>query len=77
MEEHARLLRLPLRDGGVYLFIGGLRGRNDRLAEHLGAHPDEPLADVAHTLRAGRRRFERRRVLVCRGREDTGRASLM
>ncbi|HST57937.1 MAG TPA: KR domain-containing protein, partial [Longimicrobium sp.] len=24
-----------LREGGVYLFIGGLRGRNERLAEHL------------------------------------------
>jgi phthiocerol/phenolphthiocerol synthesis type-I polyketide synthase E len=26
---------VPLRQGGVYLFIGGLRGRNERLAEHL------------------------------------------
>ncbi|MET0400085.1 MAG: type I polyketide synthase, partial [Longimicrobiaceae bacterium] len=47
-----------------------LEAATDRLAEHLAAHPEQPLADVAHTLRAGRRRFERRRVLVCRGRED-------
>ncbi|HEX8274264.1 MAG TPA: non-ribosomal peptide synthase/polyketide synthase [Longimicrobiaceae bacterium] len=47
-----------------------LEAATDRLAGHLRAHPDEPIADVAHTLRAGRRRFERRRVLVCRGRED-------
>ncbi|HEX8273414.1 MAG TPA: amino acid adenylation domain-containing protein, partial [Longimicrobiaceae bacterium] len=47
-----------------------LEAATDRLAAHLREHPAEPFADVAHTLRAGRRRFERRRVLVCRGRED-------
>jgi len=41
-----------------------------RLADYLKAHPEQPFADVAHTLRVGRRRFERRRVLVCRDRED-------
>ncbi|GGE20830.1 Acyl transferase domain-containing protein [Gemmobacter megaterium] len=35
-----------------------------RLAAHLRAHPDQPLADVAFTLKEGRRAFERRRVLV-------------
>jgi amino acid adenylation domain-containing protein len=49
---------------------GALEAATDRLAEHLRAHPEQPLADVAHTLRVGRRRFERRRVLVCRDRED-------
>src|SRR5690554_2130173 len=34
------------------------------LAAHLRANPDQPLADVAHTLHAGRRAFERRRVVV-------------
>lgn len=34
------------------------------LAAHLRAHPDQPLADVAYTLHAGRRAFERRRVVV-------------
>ncbi|HHX88631.1 MAG TPA: type I polyketide synthase, partial [Paracoccus sp.] len=34
------------------------------LAAHLRANPDQPLADVAHTLHTGRRAFERRRVVV-------------
>ncbi|RKG98939.1 SDR family oxidoreductase [Corallococcus sp. CA053C] len=36
-----------------------------RLATHLEQHPEVALADVAHTLQVGRRRFEHRRVLVC------------
>jgi acyl transferase domain-containing protein/thioesterase domain-containing protein/acyl carrier protein len=35
-----------------------------RLAAHLRAHPEQPLADVAWTLKHGRRAFEKRRVLV-------------
>lgn len=34
------------------------------LAAHLRAHPDVPLADVAHTLQAGRRAFAHRRTVV-------------
>ncbi|MEP1944917.1 MAG: beta-ketoacyl synthase N-terminal-like domain-containing protein, partial [Sulfitobacter sp.] len=34
------------------------------LAAHLRAHPDLDLADVSHTLKNGRRGFERRRVVV-------------
>jgi acyl transferase domain-containing protein/thioesterase domain-containing protein/acyl carrier protein len=34
------------------------------LAAHLRAHPEQPLADVAWTLKTGRRAFEHRRVLV-------------
>jgi acyl transferase domain-containing protein len=34
------------------------------LAAHLRAHPDLPLADVAWTLQAGRRAFDRRLVVV-------------
>jgi acyl transferase domain-containing protein len=34
------------------------------LAAHLRAHPEQPLADVAFTLKEGRRAFEHRRVLV-------------
>lgn len=37
-------------------------GRN--LAAHLRAHPEQPLADVAWTLKQGRRAFEHRRLLV-------------
>ncbi|KAG1715210.1 Phthiocerol synthesis polyketide synthase type I PpsE [Nymphon striatum] len=35
-----------------------------RLADHLTAHPEQPLADVAWTLKQGRRAFEKRRVVV-------------
>ncbi|QYK43440.1 MAG: KR domain-containing protein [Paracoccaceae bacterium] len=35
-----------------------------RLAAHLRAHPEQPLADVAWTLKQGRRHFEKRRVIV-------------
>ena len=42
-----------------------LERASERLADHLRAHPELPLADVAHTLRVGRRGFERRRMLVC------------
>ncbi|KIN61603.1 Non-ribosomal peptide synthase [Sulfitobacter noctilucae] len=34
------------------------------LVAHLRAHPDQPLADVAHTLKNGRRGFDKRRVVV-------------
>ncbi|MGX0902378.1 acyl transferase domain-containing protein/thioesterase domain-containing protein/acyl carrier protein [Roseovarius sp. MBR-79] len=37
-----------------------------RLAAHLREHPEQPLADVAYTLKEGRRAFERRRVTVAR-----------
>ncbi|HYN20533.1 MAG TPA: beta-ketoacyl synthase N-terminal-like domain-containing protein, partial [Thermoanaerobaculia bacterium] len=41
-----------------------------RLANHLENHPELDLADVEHTLRVGRRTFEHRRVVECRGREE-------
>jgi len=41
------------------------------LAEHLRRHPSVSLADVAYTLQAGRRAFEKRRMLVC---QDVGEA---
>ncbi|MGJ5620192.1 type I polyketide synthase [Sulfitobacter sp. MF3-043] len=34
------------------------------LSAHLRAHPEKPLADVAFTLKNGRRGFEKRRVVV-------------
>ena len=36
------------------------------LAAHLRAHPEQPLADVAFTLKEGRHGFAKRRVLVAR-----------
>jgi len=41
-----------------------------RLAAHLRAHPEQPLADVAWTLKQGRRAFEKRRVLVAESHEE-------
>jgi amino acid adenylation domain-containing protein len=41
-----------------------------RLADHLAAHPELPLADVAFTLREGRRAFPCRRAVVVREGED-------
>ena len=40
------------------------------LAAHLRAHPEQPLADVAWTLKQGRRAFERRRVLVAESHDE-------
>ncbi|WP_050524812.1 type I polyketide synthase [Pseudorhodobacter wandonensis] len=41
-----------------------LDGQAKNLAAHLRAHPEQPLADVAWTLKHGRRAFEKRRVIV-------------
>jgi amino acid adenylation domain-containing protein len=41
-----------------------------RLAAHLRDNPDVVLADVAHTLRVGRKDFPYRRMLLCRDRDD-------
>ena len=40
------------------------------LAAHLRAHPEQPLADVAFTLKEGRRAFDRRRVVVAASHEE-------
>jgi acyl transferase domain-containing protein/thioesterase domain-containing protein len=41
-----------------------LEANTAALAAHLRAHPEQPLADVAFTLKNGRRAFEKRRVVV-------------
>jgi amino acid adenylation domain-containing protein/non-ribosomal peptide synthase protein (TIGR01720 family) len=41
-----------------------------RLAEHLRGDETTSLADVAHTLRVGRRAFEHRRAVLCQDRSD-------
>ncbi len=43
---------------------------SSRLAAHLRAHPEQALADVAFTLKEGRRAFEHRRVLVAGSHEE-------
>ncbi len=45
------------------------------LAAHLRAHPEQPLADIAFTLKTGRRGFEKRRVVVAESHEEA--ASLL
>ncbi|WP_433527968.1 SDR family oxidoreductase [Micromonospora sp. CA-263727] len=42
----------------------------ERLADHLDAHPDDELADVAFTLATRRRAFEQRRAVVAVDRAD-------
>lgn len=44
-----------------------------RLAAHLRAHPEQPLADVAFTLKEGRHAFEKRRVVVAESHEEAAR----
>ena len=54
---------------------GALDANAARLAEHLRANPDQPLADISWTLKEGRRAFERRRVVVAETHEEA--ASLL
>ncbi|HEY0782240.1 MAG TPA: type I polyketide synthase, partial [Thermoanaerobaculia bacterium] len=51
-----------------------LEALTDRLVEHLKAHPDEALADVAYTAATGRKAHEHRRVLVAADRDDAVRS---
>ena len=48
----------------------GLDAATANLFEHLGRHPEIPLADAAYTLKIGRRPFRHRRVIVCRDRDS-------
>ncbi|MBA2681454.1 MAG: SDR family NAD(P)-dependent oxidoreductase, partial [Ktedonobacteraceae bacterium] len=41
-----------------------------RLHDHLLAHPEVPLADVAYTLQVGRKLMDHRRVIVCRNSDE-------
>ncbi|MBZ4421925.1 SDR family NAD(P)-dependent oxidoreductase [Myxococcus sp. RHSTA-1-4] len=43
-----------------------LETATDRLVSHLKENPDLSLADVAYTLQVGRKRFGKRRAVVCR-----------
>jgi acyl transferase domain-containing protein/thioesterase domain-containing protein len=51
-----------------------LEGNAERLAAHLEANPGEDLADVAWTLKEGRKAFERRRVVVAETPEEAAAA---
>ncbi len=52
---------------------GSLQGNADRLVAHLRQHPEQPLADVAWTLKQGRRAFDRRMVVVAETHEEAAR----
>ncbi|NUH66089.1 SDR family NAD(P)-dependent oxidoreductase [Sulfitobacter sp. S0837] len=47
-----------------------LEANSKALAAHLRTRPDQPLADVAFTLKEGRRAFDKRRVLVAESHEE-------
>jgi phthiocerol/phenolphthiocerol synthesis type-I polyketide synthase E len=47
-----------------------LAAATSRLAAHLRAHPEADLADVAYTLKIGRKTFEHRRAVVCGSAEE-------
>ncbi|KUF10175.1 type I polyketide synthase [Pseudoponticoccus marisrubri] len=52
---------------------GALEDGSRRLADHLRAHPEQDLADVAWTLKEGRRAFERRRIVVAESHDEAAR----
>jgi len=61
----------PARDDGDWQVLplaardeAALRMARQRLAAHLQAHPEQALAEVAHTLQAGRQAFARRSAVV-------------
>lgn len=41
-----------------------------RLQDHMAAHPQQPLADVAYTLQTGRKHFAHRAMALCRDHDD-------
>lgn len=47
-----------------------LESATTNFAKHLREHPDQNFADVAYTLKTGRRRFAHRATLVCRNAEE-------
>jgi len=59
-----QLLLLSARTGSA------LEAVTARLAEHLRQRPATDLADVSHTLQVGRKRFDHRRMAVCRDSDD-------
>ncbi len=52
---------------------GAVNDASERLAAHLRAHPEQPLADVAFSLHHGRRDFDVRRVVAATTHEEAAR----
>ncbi|WP_270732584.1 type I polyketide synthase [Shimia sp. Alg240-R146] len=71
-------VRVPSADSDWPFQLIAVSGRSTKaldanaanLAAHLRTNPEQPLADVAHTLLNGRRKFEKRRVLVAESHEQ-------
>lgn len=79
LEEPPPRAPVPARPGPHLLtFSAGspaaLTALTGRLREHLEAHPELDLADVAYTLQVSRGRFALRRAVICRDREDAAAA---
>ena len=70
----------PSRPAQLLLFSArtpeALAESRRRLVRHLERHPDQDLADVAFTLRTGRRLFEHRCAMVCESHEAAAAALL-
>jgi len=69
LEEAPGQVASPRSDGPQGLWLSArtdtaLAASCERLAAHLGEHPDVDLADAAHTLRVGRRELPRRAAVV-------------
>ncbi|SFM28751.1 type I polyketide synthase [Nitrosomonas communis] len=47
-----------------------LERATNRLQQHLEAHLEQPLADVAYTLQVGRKQFAQRAIALCHDHED-------
>lgn len=65
------MLVLSARSGPALEAMAG------RLASHLQEQPQQPLADIAHTLHQGRGRFGHRAVALARDRDEAIRALAM
>ncbi|MFT3924998.1 MAG: beta-ketoacyl synthase N-terminal-like domain-containing protein [Myxococcales bacterium] len=74
LEEAPSIFRAPVQEDGELLVLSARTSEAlvqscRRLAAHMRAHPHETLADIAHTLRLGRRELPVRAAFVV-GTED-------
>ena len=73
-EAPARAASGPSRPSQLLLLSAKTGGALDatcaNLVDYLGQNPSVNLADVAHTLRVGRKTFAHRRMLVCKNSDE-------
>jgi amino acid adenylation domain-containing protein len=74
LEEYRPVMRTYIESEQLILLSARTRSALDsmsqNLAEHVKSQPDINLADAAYTLQVGRRKFQHRRMLVCRSVEE-------